>query len=59
MYKPPLKSSHQLYLRVLEGLKNADPTFYRMMNAILKDKMQRNVFAYANDIVVASWEKAT
>jgi hypothetical protein len=27
------------YLRMLEGLKNAGPTFYRMTKAILKDQM--------------------
>jgi hypothetical protein len=45
------------YLRMLEGLKNASPTFYRMTKAILKDQMQRNVFAYVDDIVVASRRK--
>jgi hypothetical protein len=29
------------------------------MKAILKDQMQRNVFAYVNDIVVASKKKTT
>jgi hypothetical protein len=32
-----------------EGLKNAGPMFYRMTNAILKDQMQINVFAYVDD----------
>jgi hypothetical protein len=27
------------YLRMFEGLKNIDPTFYRMMKTILKDQM--------------------
>jgi hypothetical protein len=30
-----------------------------MMKAILKDQMQRNVFAYVDDIVVASRRKET
>jgi hypothetical protein len=30
-----------------------------MMKAILKDQMQRNSFAYVDDIVVASRKKAT
>jgi hypothetical protein len=47
------------YLRTLEGLKNASPTFYRMTKAILKDQMQRNIFAYVDDIMVASKKKAT
>jgi hypothetical protein len=42
------------YLRMLDGLKNAGPTFYRMTKAILKDQMQRNVFAYVDEIVVAN-----
>jgi hypothetical protein len=47
------------YLRMPEGLKNIGPTFYRMMKVILKDQMQRDVFAYVHDIVVASRKKAT
>jgi hypothetical protein len=42
-----------------EGLKNAGPTFYRMMKAILKDQIHRNVFTYVDDIVVASKTKCT
>jgi sulfur relay (sulfurtransferase) complex TusBCD TusD component (DsrE family) len=42
-----------------EGLKNAGPTFYRMTKTILKDQMQRNIFAYIDDIVVASKKKTT
>jgi hypothetical protein len=47
------------YLRMSEGLKNAGPTFCRMTKVILKDQMQRNVFAYVDDIVVASTRKET
>jgi hypothetical protein len=47
------------YLTMPEGLKNVGPTFCRMMKAILKDQMQRNAFAYVDDIVVASKKKAT
>jgi hypothetical protein len=47
------------YLRMLEDLKNAGPTFYRMMKAILKDQIQKNIFTYLDDIVVASRKKAT
>jgi hypothetical protein len=47
------------YLRVPEGLKNAGPTFCRMMKAILKEQMERNVFAYVDDIVLASKKKET
>jgi hypothetical protein len=46
------------YLRMPEGLKNADPTFCRMTKAILKDQMQRNVFTYVDDIVMVSREKS-
>jgi hypothetical protein len=47
------------YLRMFKGLKNAIPTFCRMTKVILKDQMQRNVFAYVDDIMVASRQKAT
>jgi hypothetical protein len=42
-----------------EGLKNAGPIFCRMMKAILKDQIYKNVFTYVNDIVVASKKKRT
>jgi hypothetical protein len=42
-----------------EGLKNADPTFCRMTKAILKEQIERNVFTYVDDIVVASRKKET
>jgi hypothetical protein len=32
------------YLRMPEGLKNASPTFCRMMKVIRKDQMYKNVF---------------
>jgi hypothetical protein len=47
------------YLRMLEGLKNASPTFCRMMKAILKEQMERNVFAYVVDTIVARRKKET
>jgi hypothetical protein len=47
------------YLRMPEGLKNAGPTFCRMTRAILKNQMQRNIFTYIDDNVVASRRKAT
>jgi hypothetical protein len=47
------------YLMMSEGLKNANPTFCRITKAILKDQMQRNVFAYVDDILVASKKKVT
>jgi hypothetical protein len=39
---------------MLEGLKNTSPTFCRMTKAILKEQMEKNIFAYVDDIVVAS-----
>jgi hypothetical protein len=42
-----------------EGLKNAGPMFYRMMKAILKEQMEKNVFTYVDDIVVVSRKKET
>jgi hypothetical protein len=47
------------YLKMPEGLKNAGPTLCRMMKAILKEQMERNVFRYIDDIVVASRKKET
>jgi hypothetical protein len=44
---------------MLEGHKNVDPTCCRMTKVILKDQIQRNVFAYVDDIVVASRKKST
>jgi hypothetical protein len=46
------------YLRMPKGLKNAGPTFCRMTRAILEKQLQRNVFTYIDDIVVASRTKA-
>jgi hypothetical protein len=39
------------YLRMPEGLMNVGPTLCRMMKAILKDKMQRNVLP----MLMTSW----
>jgi hypothetical protein len=47
------------YIRMPEGLKNADPTYCRMTKAILKDQIYRNVFTYVDDIVVASKRMST
>jgi hypothetical protein len=47
------------YLRMLKGLKNAGPTFCRMMKVILKEQLERNVFTYVDGIVVASSKKET
>jgi hypothetical protein len=46
------------YTRMPERLRNACPTFCRMMKASLKDQVGRNVFSYVDDIVVASKKKA-
>jgi hypothetical protein len=47
------------YLRMLKGLRNARPTFCRMMKAALKDQVGRNVLSYVDDIVVASKRKTS
>jgi hypothetical protein len=47
------------YLKMPEGLKNAGPTLCRMTKAILNEQMERNVFTYVDDIVVASRKKET
>jgi hypothetical protein len=45
------------YMRMLEGLHNASPTFCRMMKAALMDQVGRNVLFYIDDIIVASKKK--
>jgi hypothetical protein len=47
------------YLRMPEGLKNVGPTLCRMTKVILKEQLERNVFAYVDDIVDASRKKET
>jgi hypothetical protein len=47
------------YLRMPGGLRNASPMFCQMTKAILKEKLERNVFVYVDDIVVASRKKET
>jgi hypothetical protein len=46
------------FVRMLEGLCNAGPTFNRMMKLILGGQLGRNTSAYVNDIVIVS-EKET
>jgi hypothetical protein len=45
------------YMRTPEGLRNASLTFCRMMKATLKDQVNRNIFSYVDDIVVATKKK--
>jgi hypothetical protein len=47
------------YLRMPEGLKIAGPTFCRMTKAIIKEQMERNVFAYIDDVVVTNRKNET
>jgi hypothetical protein len=47
------------YLRMLEGLRNAGPTFYRMMKAALKHQVGINVLSFVGDIVVVSTKETT
>jgi hypothetical protein len=47
------------YIQMSEGLKNVSPTLCKMMKAILKDQIHRNVFTYVDDIVVVSKKKST
>jgi hypothetical protein len=42
-----------------EGLKNARSTFCRMMKVIVNEQLERNIFAYVDDIVVASRKRET
>jgi hypothetical protein len=47
------------YLIMLEGLRNAGPTFCRMTKEALKDQVGRNILSYIDDIVIASRKKET
>jgi hypothetical protein len=47
------------YLRMSEGMRNAGPTFCRMMKVALKDQVGRNILSNIGDIVVASKKKET
>jgi hypothetical protein len=47
------------YMRMLERLCNAGPTFSRMTKAALKNRVSRNIFSYVDDIIVASKKKAS
>jgi hypothetical protein len=47
------------YLRMPEGLRNAGPTFCRMMIVALKNQVGRNALSYVDDIVVTSKKKAS
>jgi hypothetical protein len=40
------------YLRMPEGLRNVGPTFCRMTKGALKDKVDRNILSYVDDIAV-------
>jgi hypothetical protein len=42
-----------------DGLRNASLTFCNMTKAILREQMERNVFTYVDDIVVASRKMET
>jgi hypothetical protein len=46
-------------MRMLEGLRNAGPTFCRLMKVALKDQVGGNVLSYVDDIIVASKESHT
>ena len=42
------------YVRMLEGLRNAGCTFNRTIGAVLGTQLDRNISAYADDVVVRS-----
>jgi hypothetical protein len=42
------------FVRMLEGLRNARPTFNRIMKLILSSQLGRNALAYVDDIVIIS-----
>src|ERR1041385_3734988 len=41
------------------GLKNAGPTYQRMMQACLKEQIGRNIQVYVDDIVIKTYKAAT
>lgn len=56
IHKTAFSTPHQHYEfgRMPFGLKNAPPTFQRLMNKVLVDMIGRGVFVYMDDIVVYS-----
>jgi hypothetical protein len=42
-----------------ESLKNVRSTYCRMMKVILREQLERNVFAYVDNVVVVSRKKET
>lgn len=45
------------YRLMLFGLKNAGPTYHRLVNAMLREQISRNMEVYLNDMLVKSKEK--
>jgi hypothetical protein len=45
------------FIRMPEGLKNAGSTFSRLTKTVLESQIDRNIFTYVDDIVVASKSK--
>jgi hypothetical protein len=45
------------FIRMPEGLKNAGSTFSRLTKTMLESQVDRNIFTYVDDIVVASKSK--
>jgi hypothetical protein len=44
---------------MLEGLKNAGPTFTKMTGAVFKPQIGRNIQAYVDDLIVKSGDRAS
>jgi hypothetical protein len=47
------------FVRMLEGLKNAGPTFTKMTGAVFKPQIGRNIQAYVDDLIVKSGDRAS
>jgi hypothetical protein len=45
------------FVRMPEGLKNAGSTFSRLIKKVLESQVDRNIFTYIDDIVIASKNK--
>jgi hypothetical protein len=47
------------FARMPEGLKNAGPTFTRMIGVVFKPQIGRNIQAYVDDLIVKSSDRAS
>jgi hypothetical protein len=46
-------------MKMTEGLRNTGPMFSRIMKEALKVQVDRNIFSYIDDIIVANKKKSS